>query len=225
MAKLVECVPNFSEGRDKKVIDAISEAISKTVGCSLLDVDPGSSTNRTVYTFVGSPDAVVEGALNAAHTAFSLIDMTSHTGSKVREEEEASVPVRAGDTKEQAHRIAMDVREQGRGKDQESQLAQVSTNLLDYEDLNLPVVGSQIVGLVPLKALLDSADFYIKRDQLFILQEEHKVRLVISKFGLDSLGPFNPKERIIDLSTVWQPGQLPQAEALSLLLSLLWEQH
>ncbi|XP_035989698.1 formimidoyltransferase-cyclodeaminase-like [Fundulus heteroclitus] len=66
------------------------------------------------------------------------------------------------------------------------------------QELKLPVVGSQIVGLIPLKALLDSADFYIKRDQLFIIEEEHKVRLVISKLGLDSLGPFNPKERIIE---------------------------
>ncbi|XP_045897155.1 formimidoyltransferase-cyclodeaminase-like [Micropterus dolomieu] len=96
----------------------------------------------------------------------------------------------------------------------EANIAQVSTNILDYEltplhtvyeeicrdaeDLKLPVVGSQIVGLIPLKALLDAADFYIRRDQLFIIEEEHKVRLVISKLGLDSLGPFNPKERIIE---------------------------
>ncbi|XP_039649615.1 formimidoyltransferase-cyclodeaminase isoform X2 [Perca fluviatilis] len=132
-------------------------------------------------------------------------------------------------TKEQAHRIALDVREQGRGKTQpgrlkkvqgmgwyldESNMAQVSTNILDYEltplhtvhqeicsvakELKLPVVGSQIVGLIPLKAVLDSADFFIQRDGLFILEEEHKVRLVISKLGLDSLGPFNPKDRIIE---------------------------
>lgn len=63
-----------------QVIDAISAAISSTAGCSLLDVDPGASTNRTVYTFVGSPEAVVEGALNAARQAFSLIDMTRHKG-------------------------------------------------------------------------------------------------------------------------------------------------
>lgn len=62
------------------MIDAISAAISGTAGCSLLDVDPGASTNRTVYTFVGPPDAVVEGALNAARQAFSLIDMTKHSG-------------------------------------------------------------------------------------------------------------------------------------------------
>ncbi|XP_029377465.1 formimidoyltransferase-cyclodeaminase [Echeneis naucrates] len=323
MAQLVECVPNFSEGRDKKVIDAISAAISGTSGCSLLDVDPGASTNRTVYTFVGSPDAVVEGALNAARQAFSLIDMSKHSGEHprtgaldvcpfipiqntsmddcvhcanvfgqrlaemlhvpvylygeaARMETRRTLPsVRAGEyealpvkleheewapdfgpaafvpswgatvtgarkflvaynvnliaTKEQAHRIALDIREQGRGKDQpgllrkvqgmgwyldEANIAQVSTNILDFEltplhtvyqeicrdaeDLNLPVVGSQIVGLVPLKALLDAADFYITREQLFIIEEEHKVRLVISKMGLDSLGPFNPQERIIE---------------------------
>lgn len=63
-----------------QVIDALSAAISGTPGCSLLDVDPGASTNRTVYTFVGSPEAVVEGALSAARQAFSLIDMTKHSG-------------------------------------------------------------------------------------------------------------------------------------------------
>uniref|UniRef100_A0A8B9JWU2 Formimidoyltransferase-cyclodeaminase n=1 Tax=Astyanax mexicanus TaxID=7994 RepID=A0A8B9JWU2_ASTMX len=323
MAKLIECVPNFSEGRNKEVIDAIADAISATEGCSLLDVDPGSSTNRTVYTFVGPPQAVVEGALNAARTAFTIIDMSKHTGEHprtgamdvcpfipvqnasmeecvecanefgrrlgdllhvpvylygeaARTESRRSLPsVRAGEyealseklkksewvpdygpatfvpswgatvtgarkfliaynvnllsTKEQAHRIALDVREQGRGKDQpgtlkkvqgmgwyleESNLAQVSTNILDFEltplhkvyeeickdakELNLPVVGSQIVGLIPLKAMLDCADFYIQKDKLFVVEEEHKVRLVISKLGLDSLGPFVPKERIIE---------------------------
>lgn len=62
------------------MIDAISAAISQTPGCSLLDVDPGASTNRTVYTFVGPPEAVVEGALSAARQAFSLIDMSKHSG-------------------------------------------------------------------------------------------------------------------------------------------------
>ncbi|XP_076021980.1 formimidoyltransferase-cyclodeaminase [Genypterus blacodes] len=323
MAQLVECVPNFSEGRNRQVIDAIAEAIKGSEGCSLLDVDPGSSTNRTVYTFVGSPEAVVEGALNAARQAFSLIDMSKHSGEHPRTgaldvcpfipvqnvtmddcvrcanvfgqrladllhvpvylygeaarlEGRRSLPsVRAGEyealpeklksdnwtpdfgpatfvpswgatvtgarkfliaynvnmigTKEQAHRIALDIREQGRGKGQagllkkvqalgwyleEANLAQVSANILDYEltpvhtvyeeickgaeDMSLPVVGSQIVGLIPLKAMLDCAEFYINRDRLFILEEEHKVRLVISKLGLDSLGPFNPKERIIE---------------------------
>ncbi|XP_063734257.1 formimidoyltransferase-cyclodeaminase [Eleginops maclovinus] len=306
-----------------QVIDAISLAISSSPGCSLLDVDAGASTHRTVFTFVGSPDAVVQGALNAARTAFSLIDMTRHSGEHprsgaldvcpfipvqnvsmddcvrcaetfgeklaemlhvpvylygqaARKETRTSLPsVRAGEyealpeklkspdwspdfgpaqfvpswgatvtgarkfliafnvnliaTKEQTHRIALDLREQGRGKDQpgrlqklqalgwfleEENLAQVSTNILDFQrtplhtvylevcreaqELQLPVVGSQLVGLIPLRAVMATADFFINRDKLFIVEEEHKVRLVISKLRPDSLGPFNPKERIID---------------------------
>ncbi|XP_045357037.1 formimidoyltransferase-cyclodeaminase isoform X2 [Leopardus geoffroyi] len=323
MSQLVECVPNFSEGNKQEVIDAISRAVAQTPGCVLLDVDAGPSTNRTVYTFVGQPKDVVEGALNAARAAFRLIDMSQHKGEHPRMgaldvcpfipvrgvtmdecvlcaqafgqrlAEELGVPVylygeaaqtagrrtlpaiRAGEyealpeklkqaewapdfgpssfvpswgatvtgarkfliafninllsTKEQAHRIALNLREQGRGKDQpgrlqkvqgigwyldEKNLAQVSTNLLDFEvtalhtvyeetcreaqELSLPVVGSQLVGLVPLKALLDAAAFYCKKENLFILEEEHRIRLVVNRLGLDSLSPFNPKERIIE---------------------------
>ena len=241
MRKIVECVPNFSEGRDRETIDAIAEAIGNTPGCSVLDLDPGESTNRTVYTFVGSPDAVVEGALAAARVARNRIDMRRHAGTHPRmgaldvcpfvpvanvtmdecvtcakefgrrAAEELEVPIylyeaasdrtyrrslkdiRAGEyegladkladpkwkpdygsarfvpswgataagarffliaynvnvlgTKEQAHRIALDVREQGRGPDapgsleavkgmgwyvDEYGLAQVSMNLDDY---------------------------------------------------------------------------------------------
>ncbi|NXC49433.1 FTCD cyclodeaminase, partial [Penelope pileata] len=323
MAKLVECVPNFSEGCNKEVIEALRQAISQTPGCTLLDVDAGASTNRTVYTFVGAPEAVVEGALSAARVAGQLIDMSRHTGEHPRmgaldvcpfvpvmnvsmEEcivcahtfgqrlsEELGVPVylygeaareesrralpaiRAGEyealpeklkkpewapdfgpptfvpqwgatvtgartfliayninllcTKELAHRIALNIREQGRGAGQpgrlkkvqgigwymeEENIAQVSTNLLDFETtplhavyeevccdaeaLKLPVVGSQLVGLVPKKAMLDTAEFYIQKEKLFILEEEHKIRLVVSRLGLDSLSPFNPRERIIE---------------------------
>ncbi|XP_066115244.1 formimidoyltransferase-cyclodeaminase isoform X1 [Saccopteryx bilineata] len=323
MSRLVECVPNFSEGNNQEVIDAISQAVVQTPGCVLLDVNAGPSTNRTVYTFVGRPEDVVEGALNAARAAFRLIDMSKHKGEHPRMgaldvcpfipvrgvdmdncvlcaqafgqrlAEELGVPVylygeaaqvasrrtlpaiRAGEyealpeklkqaewvpdfgpssfvpswgatatgarkfllafninllsTKEQAHRIALNLREQGRGKDQpgrlkkvqgigwyldEKNLAQVSTNLLDFEvtalhtvyeetcreaqELSLPVVGSQLVGLVPLKALLDSAAFYCEKENLFILEEEHRIRLVVNRLGLDSLSPFNPKERIIE---------------------------
>ena len=63
-----------------QVIEAIANAIASTDGCNLLDVDPGVSTNRTVYTFVGIPECVVEGALNAARAASHLIDMTKHQG-------------------------------------------------------------------------------------------------------------------------------------------------
>ena len=82
--RLVECVPNFSEGRDQKVIDAIAEAIKSVQGVSLLDVDPGVSTNRTVFTFVGSPEVIVEGAFQAIKTAQSLIDMRRHKGEHPR---------------------------------------------------------------------------------------------------------------------------------------------
>src|SRR5436853_4416005 len=84
MKPLVECVPNFSEGRDRGVIDAIAEAIRRTAGCTLLDVDPGHSTHRTVYTFVGDPAAVVEGALAAARVAHARIDMRGHRGEHAR---------------------------------------------------------------------------------------------------------------------------------------------
>ncbi len=84
MDKLVECVPNFSEGRDRATIDAIAEAIRASAGCTLLDVDPGASTNRTVYTFVGAPDAVVGGALAAAQAARARIDMRRQTGEHPR---------------------------------------------------------------------------------------------------------------------------------------------
>lgn len=84
MNKIVECVPNFSEGRNEETIAAISRAIASTKGCTLLDVDAGKSTNRTVITFVGDPDSVVEGALAAAHVAAERIDMRKHTGEHPR---------------------------------------------------------------------------------------------------------------------------------------------
>lgn len=275
-----------------------------------------------MYTFVGSPEAVIEGALNGAKVAYSLIDMKNHTGEHKRlgaldvcpfipvqgvdmEEciycarkfaerlaQELKVPVylygyasvqgyrqtvpqiRAGEyegleeklrqkewqpdfgpakfvsswgativgarkfliaynvnlisTKEQAHKIALNIREQGReGKPgklkqvqaagwflKESNVSQVTINLLDYEvtslhtafeevsknasELTLPVVGSQIVGLIPLKPMLLAAEFYIEKENLFVLEEDQKINLVVNRLGLNSLGPFNPKERIIE---------------------------
>jgi glutamate formiminotransferase/formiminotetrahydrofolate cyclodeaminase len=84
MAKLVECVPNFSEGRNRAVVDAIADAIRGVAGAKLLDVDPGADTNRTVYTFVGSPDAVQDAALAAARKGAELIDMSQHAGAHPR---------------------------------------------------------------------------------------------------------------------------------------------
>jgi len=84
MARLVECVPNFSEGRNRGVIDAIAQAISSVSGVKLLDVDPGADTNRTVYTFVGPPDEAAEAAFRAARRATELIDMAAHRGAHPR---------------------------------------------------------------------------------------------------------------------------------------------
>ena len=84
MQKLIECVPNFSEGRDQNVIREITDAIKSVDGVSLLDVDPGASTNRTVVTFVGSPDAAVEAAFRGIKKAAGLIDMRKHKGAHPR---------------------------------------------------------------------------------------------------------------------------------------------
>jgi glutamate formiminotransferase/formiminotetrahydrofolate cyclodeaminase len=84
MPRLVECVPNFSEGRNRAVIDAIADAIKGVAEVKLLDVDPGADTNRTVYTFVGPPEAVSDAALKAARKAYELIDMAKHRGAHPR---------------------------------------------------------------------------------------------------------------------------------------------
>ena len=84
MQKLIECVPNFSEGCDLNVIRQITDAIESVEGVSLLDVDPGASTNRTVVTFVGSPEAAVEAAFCGIKKAAELIDMRKHKGAHPR---------------------------------------------------------------------------------------------------------------------------------------------
>ena len=84
MNKLVECVPNFSEGRDQAVIDAITAEIPKVTGATLLDVDPGEATNRTVVTLVGSPEAAAEAAFRVIKKAAELIDMRKHSGAHAR---------------------------------------------------------------------------------------------------------------------------------------------
>ena len=82
--KLVECVPNFSEGRDKSILDAIAQQIRAVKNVTLLDVDPGADTNRTVFTMVGEPEAVVVAAFQAIKKAAELIDMSKHKGAHAR---------------------------------------------------------------------------------------------------------------------------------------------
>ena len=323
MARLVECVPNFSEGRDRATIDAIAEAIRASAGCTLLDVDPGGSTNRTVYTFVGAPEAVVEGALAAARAARGRIDMRKQKGEHPRVgaldvcpfvpvagvtmqdcvaladafgerlAAQLGVPVflyghaaraghrrtlqqiRAGEyealaervsrpewkpdygpaafvpdwgatcagardfliaynvnvlgTKEQAHRIALDIREAGRGPGQpgrlkavraigwqveEYGLAQVSINLEDFHTtpphvafeacreqakaIGVGIAGSELVGLIPLEALLLAAEHYVAKEGLFIVDERQKIRLAVERLGLSSVQAFLPEKRVIE---------------------------
>ncbi len=323
MNKIVECVPNFSEGRNIQIIEAIANAIKNVNGITLLDVDPGKSTNRTVYTFVGSPEVIVEGAMAASRVAFKMIDMSKHKGEHPRlgaldvcpfipvanvsmeecvqlaEEfgkklaEEFSVPVylyeyaaksdyrrklpdiRSGEyegladklhheewkpdfgptkfvpswgatvtgarnfliaynvnvlgTKQQAHRIALNLREAGRGITEpgmlkevkaigwfvdEYNMAQISMNLTNFEitpihiafksalneskKLNVALAGSEIVGLIPLKSILMSADYFIEQENLMILEEEMKIKLVVDRLGLNAITPFEPKKKIIE---------------------------
>lgn len=333
MKKIVECVPNFSEGRDQRIISAIAQAIEKTPGCTLLDVDAGASTNRTVYTFVGEPETVVQGALNSARVARDLIDMRNHHGAHPRigaldvcpfipvanvtmEEcvqmardfgrraaEELGVPVfmyeqaarhdyrrklqdvRQGEyeglaqrlkdprwqpdfgpselvpswgatvagarfflvayninilgTSNQAHRIALNLREAGRGPErpgkfktvkgigwfvEEYGLAQVSLNLTNYpatplhvifeevkkeaEQIKVGVAGSEVVGLIPLQAILMAADYYIEKENLFVIEQDQKILLAVQRLGLSSVSPFDPRKKIIEY-LVAEPPQEP----------------
>ena len=84
MKKVIECVPNFSEGRDLAVIEQITDVIESVQGIRLLDVDPGESTNRTVVTFIGEPEPVKEAAFRAVQKAAELIDMSKHKGEHAR---------------------------------------------------------------------------------------------------------------------------------------------
>jgi len=84
MKQLIECVPNFSEGRDEKIIQQITDAIQRVDGIKLLNVDPGKATNRTVVTFVGEPEQVIEAAFQGAKMAAQLIDMSKHKGEHPR---------------------------------------------------------------------------------------------------------------------------------------------
>ena len=82
--KLIECVPNFSEGRDMQIIKQITDAAESVEGVKLLDVDPGAATNRTVVTFVGEPEKVMEAAFRAVRKASEVIDMRHHHGEHPR---------------------------------------------------------------------------------------------------------------------------------------------
>jgi glutamate formiminotransferase/formiminotetrahydrofolate cyclodeaminase len=139
-------------------------------------------------------------------------------------------------TPNQAHRIALDLREAGRGEEdpglleevkgmgwfvKEYNMAQVTVNLLDYKvtpmhvlfeevkkeaaDLNVGVAGSEIVGLVPLELLLMAADYYIEKENLFVYEEDQKIRLAVERLGLNSVAQFVPQEKIIEYRVAEKP--------------------
>ena len=85
VGKIIECVPNFSEGRSRRIIQAIAQAVRDTNGATLLDVDAGPDFNRTVYTIVGDPESVLDAAFNAVKVGMKLIDMSQHTGEHPRQ--------------------------------------------------------------------------------------------------------------------------------------------
>ncbi len=338
--QLIECVPNFSEGRDMKVIKQITDEIEKIEGVKLLDVDPGKATNRTVVTFVGPPNAVVEAAYQAIKKASEVIDMSKHKGEHPRMgatdvcplipisnitmdevveyakklgekagstldipfylyESAATHPdrrnlatVRAGEYEglpkklkdphwkpdygpssfnpktgataigardflvaynvnlnttsvRRANAIAFDVREKGRVKKLKNEIqrdangeairipgalksvkaigwyideynqAQISMNLTNIsitklheafeacrESANrrgIRVTGSELVGLVPKKVLLDAGKYFLAQQQRSLgISEEEIIQIAVKSLGLDELGPFDPKKKIIE---------------------------
>ena len=84
MSKIIECVPNFSEGTDQTKINSIVSSIKSIQGVTVLDCDPGLDTNRTVVTFVGEPKSVIEAAFQGIKRASELIDMSQHKGTHPR---------------------------------------------------------------------------------------------------------------------------------------------
>jgi len=347
MSKILECVPNFSEGRDLGIIKEITNAIESVAETSLLDVDPGKATNRTVVTFVGEPDAVVEAAFRGIKKAAELIDMSKHNGEHPRfgatdvcplvpvanvsmEEaveyarklakrvgEELGIPVfsyefaafkddrkslancRSGEyealkdricsdewkpdfgpnswndkvaasgataigarnflvaynvnlnttSTRRANAIAFDIREAGRVKREgnllsgkivkdkngeplripgtlkktraigwyieEYGIAQISINLTDitvtpvhvaFDEVaekarlrGIRVTGSELVGLIPLQAMLDAGKYFLRKQQRSTgISDEEIIKIAIKTLGLDELGPFDPKKKIIE---------------------------
>lgn len=344
MKRLIECVPNFSEGRDLNIIKQITDAIESVDGIKMLNVDPGKATNRTVVTFVGEPNQVVEAAFRGIKKASELIDMSKHKGEHPRmgatdvcpfipisgitmEEtvkfahklgkkvgEELGIPgyyyeaaasseerknlanCRAGEYEglpqkfqdpnwkpdfgpakflsrtgataigardflvaynvnlnttsvRRANSIAFDIREKGRVKREgdpitgkivtdengnpvnipgslkavkaigwfieEYGIAQISINLTNInvtpihvafdevckkaEEKGIRVTGSEIVGLVPLKSLLDAGKYFLRKQKRSVgVSEKELVKIAIKSMGLDELGEFDPRKRVIE---------------------------
>ncbi len=344
MKKLIECVPNFSEGRDMSIIKQITDAIERVEGVKLLDVDPGKATNRTVVTFVGEPQMVIEAAFQAIKKSYELIDMSQHSGEHPRfgatdvcplipisgvtmeecaeyahqlgkrvgeelglsgyyyesaatkAERKNLASVRAGEyeglpqkladpnwepdfgpvdfnhkygvtaigardflvaynvnlnttSTRRANGVAFEVREKGkikrkgnkllgeilRDKDgtplrvpgklkavkaigwyiEEYGVCQISMNLTNIsitsvheafdavcesaQKRGMRVTGSELVGLIPLKAMIAAGKHYLKKQKRSLgVSDDELIKIAIKSMGLDELGPFDPKKKIIE---------------------------
>src|SRR5436190_332624 len=191
--KLVECVPNISDGRRPEVYNAVAAAAASVSGVTLLNVDPGADTNRTVITFVGDPESVLEAAFRLTQKGVEMIDMTTHRGAHPRIGAVDVVPfipvanVTMEECADLARRLGEPVWEPGILKAvkavgwviPEFGCAQVSINLTDLDvtplhvvfdtcderarERGLRVTGSEIVGLVPRQVLLDSGRHYLEK--------------------------------------------------------------
>ncbi|MGQ7871283.1 glutamate formimidoyltransferase [Sunxiuqinia sp. sy24] len=344
MSQLIECVPNFSEGRNQSIIKQITDAIERVENIKLLNVDPGYATNRTVVTFVGPPADVIEAAFQGVKMASQLIDMSKHHGEHPRfgatdvcplvpiagismdemveyahqlakrigdeldipiycyefaaqnEERRSLANCRSGEyeglpdklkdsnwkpdfgpakmnvtsgatavsarnfliaynvnlnttSTRRANSVAFDVREAGRVKREgnpvtgkivqdeygepvripgslkkvraigwfieEYGVAQISMNLTDItitpihvafdavcksaESRGLRVTGSELVGLIPLQAMLEAGKYFLRKQQRSTgVSDLELIKIAIKSMGLDELGAFNPRERIIE---------------------------
>lgn len=341
---LIECVPNFSEGRDMDIIRQITDEIESIDGIKLLDVDPGKATNRTVVTFVGHPKQAVQAAYLAIKKASELIDMSKHSGehprmgatdvcplvpvanitmeevkqyahelgelagsnldipfymyeeAATREERRNLAVVRAGEyeglseklakpgwkpdygpakfnaqagataigardfliaynvnlnttSTRRANSVAFDIREKGRVKregdpitgtivrDEQGEpvrspgmckgvkgigwyieeygIAQISMNITKIKDTplheafeacrksassrGLRVTGSELVGLVPKKVMLEAGKYFLRQQKRSVgVSEEEIIKIAVKSMGLDELGVFEPKKKIIE---------------------------
>ena len=352
--QLIECVPNFSEGRDMNIIRQITDEIEKVEGVKLLDVDPGKATNRTVVTFVGEPEPVIEAAFQAIKKASEVIDMSKHKGEHPRmgatdvcplipisnisldevadyarklggragseldipfylyehaaskKERQNLANVRSGEYEgladklkdarwkpdygpaefnpqagataigardfliaynvnlntasvRRANSVAYDVREKGRIKRtgnpitgpivydkkgekvwkkgscravkaigwyiEEYGFAQISMNITDITKTSLHkafeecrksatkrgmrVTGSELVGLVPKKVMIEAGKYYlVEQGRSTGISEEEIIDIAVRSLGLNELGPFDPKKKIIEYMLEDEDGKL-----------------
>lgn len=238
--KIIECVPNVSEGRDANVLDAIAAAVRAVPGVELLDVDPGAETNRTVFTFVGGPDAVAEAAFRLAETAAGLIDMRRHTGAHARlgaTDVVPFIPVGGGATMEDCVELARRVGariadeleipvylyERAASRPERRSLAEVRKG--EYEGLAaklrdpawVPDFGAPVFNERAGATVVGARPFLIAYNVNLNTREKklaHDIALEIREQGRKVKGPDGKALRDAQGQDVMQPGRLPAIRAV-----------